>query len=474
MKAVAERTDNKVTLQIEVDATEVDAALDRAYRKIVKNVNIPGFRKGKVPRAILEKRFGKEVLYEDALDELIPVAYEKAVETNEIEPIDQPQLTDVDISAGEPLKLTMVVDVVPEVKLGEYKGLEVEKLVERVDSDDIDHMLEHMQEDRGELASTDRDIVEHGDFVQLDFEGFIDGVPFQGGAAKGETLEIGSGQFIPGFEDQLIGVKIGEDVELEVTFPENYGNELAGKDAVFKVKVESIKIRVLPDLTDEFAEEVSEGKAKTMLDLRAQIRTDMESDADARADGEMRSKLIDLVTDASEVDIPEVMIERQIDQQLNDMKQELAMSGLTYESYLEMSEQTEEDIKEQLRPTATRRVKGLLVLNVIARDEGIVVSDDELQAEVKKLVEESRVPNYTEQLLEDPDRLDALRENMGRQRATDLLVQLAKVTEKEVESRGHGHDHDHDHDEEGHDHDDEGDNEDNDSVNDDEIAGETV
>ena len=289
MKATAERLEgNKVALSVEVDADRVEQALEQAYRKGVREVNVPGFRKGRVPRKVIEAKFGKEILYEEALEILLPEAYQEALKTTETEPIDQPELSDVEIEAGKPLRFRAEVDVIPEVELGEYKGIKVEKLVERVESKDIDHQLWHLQEENSELVSTDRDVVQDGDFVVIDFEGFIDGEPFQGGAGKGVTLEIGSGRFIEGFEEQLVGAKLGVEHEVKTTFPDDYpADELKGKEALFKVTVDSIKVKQVPQIDDDFARDF--GDAETLLELRSKIRTEMEEAASKRAENEMRN-----------------------------------------------------------------------------------------------------------------------------------------------------------------------------------------
>lgn len=448
-------SDTRIAFRIEVDAKRVDEALDRAYRKVAQRVNVPGFRKGRVPRKILEARFGKEVLYEDALEELVPEAYEEAVRQSEAEVIDQPEVSDVEIEAGSPLRFRAEVDIMPEAKLGEYKGLKVEKLVEKVEESDIDHMLWHLQEENAELVAVDRDQVEKGDFVTLDFEGYLDGQPFPGGAATGYTLEVGSGQFVEGFEEQLIGAKVGEETEIKVTFPDDYhSEELKGKEVTFKVKVHTLKVRQLPELDDEFAADVSD--ADTLEGLRAQIRQEMEEAAERRADREMRDRLVALVRDAATVEIPEVLVRRELEDSLNDFARTLYLQGVDPNQYLVQTGQTVDSLREQLRPDAERRVKNSIVLRTIAKREGVTVTEEEVDAHIERMVESSNNPEATRQTWTDPDRRSALERSLVLDKVVDLLVSSAEVEVKEVPSQGHGHRHHHDDHDDEHHHDHEG------------------
>lgn len=448
-------SENRVALQIEVDAERVEEALQRAYQKVVRQINVPGFRKGKVPRRIVEARFGVEVLYEDALEELIPTAYQEAVTEAKIEVIDQPDVSDVEIEAGSPLRFRVEVDVMPEANLGEYKGLKAEKALERVEESDIDHMLEHLRDENAELISVEREKVEEGDFALIDFEGYVDGEPFQGGAAKGYTLEVGSGRFIEGFEEQVVGAEIGSDIEVNVTFPEEYqSEELAGKDALFKVHIHSVKVRNLPELDDDFAADVSD--AENIEELRQQIREELEESAGSRADRELREKLVELASDASEVDVPKVMVDREVDQTLNEFFQGMAYRGIDPQQYLAQTERSLDDLREQFRSEAERRVKANIVLGTIVNREGITIGAEELEAHIERLISESNDPDATRKMWEDPDRKASLERSLEIEKAVDLLLEHAEIEEKEVPSQGHGHNHgdDHDHgDEDDHDHD---------------------
>lgn len=453
MKAQAEKVSkNRVALTIEVDADEVDAALERAYRKVVREINVPGFRKGKVPRRIIEARFGVEVLYEDALDELIPRAYQEAVTAENLEVIDEPSFSDVHIEPGTPLRFRAEVDVMPEAELGEYKGLKAEKLVEKVEESDIDHMLEHLQDEQAQLVAVERTQVEDGDFVTIDFEGYIDGEPFEGGAAKGYTLQIGSGRFIDGFEEQLIGAEVGSEVEVNTTFPEDYGAEdLAGKDVLFKVTVHSIRVREVPELDDDFARDVSD--AESLAELREQIRKEMEEEALERAEQEMRSKLIDQVVKATDVEAPKVFVDQEIDRIVDEFALSLIYQGINPQTYLEQTEQTVDDLRERFREEAEQRVKGFLTLRAIAQREGITVSPEEIQAHIDRLIAESDDPERTRRDWKDSDRLERLENQLTLDKAIDFLVEHADVEVKEIPSQGHGHHHHHHPDEDDHAHD---------------------
>lgn len=454
MKATAERLDNnKVALTIEVDAAKVDAALERAYRKIAQQVSIPGFRKGKAPRRIIEARLGKEALYDEALEELIPEAYREALEQEQLDAIEQPHLSDIEIEEGKPLRFRAEVAVAPEVQLGEYKGIRLEKLVEQVEEKDIDHMLWHLQEEQAELVAPERNTVEDGDFVVIDFEGYVDGQPFDGGSAKGYSLQIGSGRFVEGFEKQLIGAEVGVETEIKVTLPEDGVPEsLAGKEAVFKVTVRDIKVKRVPDIDDEFARDVSD--AENLAELRQKIRAEMEESAERRADAELRRRIVELVRDQSRVEVPDVLVEDELVDLVNDFGRILVMMGIDPQRYLERSGKSVEDLKKEFRPEAEERVKSQLVLKAIAKREGIVVTPDELEAKIDELVAGERDPKEARKRFGDPGRRAALRTSLLLDRTVDFLIQHAQIEVKEIPSQGHGHHHhdpdDHDH--HGHEH----------------------
>ncbi|MGB4373880.1 MAG: trigger factor, partial [Halanaerobiales bacterium] len=295
---------NKVKLKVEIEKERVNDALDKAYKKVVKDVSLPGFRKGRVPRHILEARYGKEVLHSDAFDFLVPQAYMEAVKAAEIEPIDQPEIEDFYIAENEPATFTAIVQVKPEVELGQYTDLGIEKDQVNLSDDEIEEVLKRQQEQHAYLETVDRDTVEEGDFAIIDFTGFLDGEEFPGGSAEEYTLEIGSGYFIPGFEDQLVGQKVGEEVEVKVTFPEDYQAEnLAGKDAVFKVNIKELKVKKVPELNDDFAREA--GEFESLDELKEDIKEKLLKQKEDQVQREYEEKILEKISDNATVDVPE-------------------------------------------------------------------------------------------------------------------------------------------------------------------------
>lgn len=434
MKTTVEKLENdRVSLEVEVDTQEVESALDRAYRKVVKTVNLPGFRKGRVPRPVLERHFGVEVLYEDALDELLPKAYSEAVDEAKIEPIDQPEIDVIEFAAGKPFRFTAEVQVKPEVKLGEYKGVEVKRVRERVTDQQVDEVLEQYRQSQAQLVVAERDTVESGDFATIDFEGFVDGKPFQGGAGKDYQLEIGSGQFIPGFEDQLVGAKVGTETEVNVTFPTEYHHdELAGAEAVFKVTVSEIKVKELPELDDEFAKDVSD--KDTLAELRAMIRENLETEANRRADERLRNAVVEAVAERAEVNIPEVLIERERDSIAQDFMRDLQFSGIDPNAYLQQNDMTIDSLKEEFSPQAEQRAKGALVLEAISKAENITVSDEDVDARIEEMAgPESDENKDYRQRLNQPEMRDRLSSTLQITKTIDLLIEQAKITEEEVD-----------------------------------------
>ncbi|MFO7951953.1 MAG: trigger factor [Bacillota bacterium] len=428
--------DNKIKLEIEVDAAEVDSALEKAYRKVVKKVNLPGFRKGKVPRKLLEARFGPEVLHEEALEELVPPAYEKALEEADINPINQPEFDLVQVEEGKPLIFNAIVEVLPEVDLGEYKGLEAEKEEVEVDDVQVDHHIYMLREQNARLVPREDRPAQHGDLLLIDFKGYVDGESFEGGEAEDYSLELGSQSFIPGFEEQLIGVNLNEETEVKVTFPEDYRNEeLAGKEAVFNVTIKQIKEKQLPDLDDEFVKEVSE--FETLDEMKADIKEKMLKNAEEQSKTKLEESLIEKVSEASEVKLPEVLVERQIDRMISDMENYLRQQGLGMDQFLELSGKTKEEMRNENRPEAERRTKANLVLDAIVKKEGITVDDSEVDAKINEIAE-----SYNDQfervkgIFEKQGRLPAIKEEMRIRKAVDLIVENANITmvKKEQES----------------------------------------
>ncbi len=420
--------DNKIKLEVEVAAPDVDTALAKAYRKVVKKINLPGFRKGKVPRRILESRFGPEVLHEDALEELVPPAYEQALEEADIDPINQPEFELVQVEEGKPLLFNAVVEVLPEVELGDYKGLKAEQEEVKIDDLQVDHHIYMLREQNARLVPRENEPAREGDLVTIDFKGYIDGEPFEGGEAEDHSLELGSKSFIPGFEEQLIGVKPDEEIEVKVTFPENYrSEEQAGKEAVFQVKMKQIKEKQLPELNDDFVKEISE--LETLDEMKADLKEKMLKNAEEQSKSKLEESLIEKVTNASTVKLPEVLVERQIDRMIGDMESYLRQQGLGLDQFLELSGKSMEEMREQNRPEAEKRTKANLVLDAIVKKEGITVDDSEVEEKIAGIAKTyDDQPDRIKGILEQQGRLPVIREEMRIRKVIDLIVDQAEIT----------------------------------------------
>ncbi|GGA41178.1 trigger factor [Kroppenstedtia guangzhouensis] len=427
MKASWEKNEkNRGVLTVEVDEQKLGEALNKAFKKVVKNVNIPGFRKGKVPRPIFEKRFGVEALYQDAVEILVPEAYQAGVEETGIKPVDQPEIDIEQLEKGKPFVFKATVTVKPEVKLGDYKGLEVPEKDFSVTADDVEAELKRMQERQGQLKPVEEGTVEEKDRVILDFEGFVDGEAFEGGKAEGYTLEVGSGQFIPGFEEQLIGLKPGGEKEVKVTFPEDYhAEELAGKEAVFRVKLHEIKRLELPELDDEFAQDVSE--LDTLDELKKDIENKLKEQKAKEEENYKRNSLVEKASEQAEIDLPDVMVEHEIDHMLQHFEQQLQMQGVNLDQYAQFTGQEKSEIREQFKEDAEKKVRANLVLEAIAAQENVEVSDEETEAEVKKLAEQmGRDIEEIRKLLEAQGGFDQIRNEVKIRKTIDLLVSNSK------------------------------------------------
>jgi trigger factor len=417
---------NEGVLTFQVSAEEFNKALDKAFKKVVKDVQIPGFRKGKIPRGLFEKRFGVEALYQDAVDFVLPTAYMKAVEEADIEPIDQPEIDIDQIEKGKPLIFTAKVMVKPEVRLGEYKGLEVENEEVEVTDEDVMHDLEHQRERHAELVIKEEGEIEEGDTAVIDFEGFIDGEPFEGGKAENHSLEIGSGQFIPGFEDQLIGKKSGEELEINVTFPEDYhAKEFASKDATFKVNIHEVKSKELPELDDEFAKDIDD-EVETLEELKNKTKEQLLEQRKQNAKNKKRETLIEKASENAEVDIPEVMIENELDQMVQEFEQRLQMQGMTLEMYSQFSGQDKDELKEQMREDAEKRVKTSLTLDAIVEAEGLEASDEDVEKELDKMAEMYGTDKEQIRKMLGAN-TDAIKKDLRKRKAIDFLVEQSKA-----------------------------------------------
>ena len=374
---------SKVKLTIEVGADEFEKAVEKAYLKTKKNFNVPGFRKGHAPRKVIENAYGWLVFFDDAFDIAYPEVYEAAVREHEITPVDRPEISILSCEQGAPVVFTAEVAVKPEVTLGAYKGIEVEKQEYNV----TDEMVEaEIQKEREKIASTVEvtgRAVADGDKVNLDYSGSVDGVKFDGGTAENQELTIGSGMFIPGFEEQMVGMNVGEETDITVTFPEQYhSEELAGKEAVFHVKVNAIEETVLPEVDDEFAKDVSE--FDTIAELRADKRKKLEEAAELRAKNQRENELIEKVCENAAVEIPEAMIERQMDHILNDIRYRLSMQGISLEDYCKYTGNSIEDMRKEMREDAAKRVKSQLVLEAIGKAEAVEAAAEEIEEKLNE------------------------------------------------------------------------------------------
>ena len=377
---------NMAKLTIEVSAEELEGAIQKSYLKQRGKVNVPGFRKGKVPRQVMEKMFGVEVFYEDAANTLIPDAYAKAYDEADIDIVSQPSIEVTQIEKGKPFIFTAEVAVRPEVKLGEYKGVEVDKFSNRVTAKEIDAKLEEERNKNARTVNVEGRPVQKDDEVILDFEGFVDGVAFDGGKGENYSLTIGSGTFIPGFEDQLVGVEAGKEVEVNVTFPEDYHEEsLKGKPAVFKCTVHEIKAKELPELDDEFASEVSE--FDTLEELKADIKTKIKEQKNAEGKSAQQDQALDTIIAATEMDIPDAMVETEARQMVDSFGQRIQQQGLTMQQYMQFTGMDNEKMLEEMRPQALKRIQTRLVLEAIVAAENIVTSDERLDEEIAKMAE---------------------------------------------------------------------------------------
>lgn len=385
MKAeLIKKEGNKVTLKITVDNNKFEAAVTKAYNKNKGKYNIPGFRKGKAPKVVIETQYGKGVFYNDAIELLFPEVYPTALDELNIDPIDRPDLDVEEISKDNGLVMVVNVEVKPEFELGNYKGIEVAKIDNTVTEEEVKFELEEMVNKNARLVSVEDRALEAGDTAVIDFEGFESGVAFEGGKGENYSLVIGSNSFIPGFEDQLVGKKAGEEVEVNVTFPEQYHAEnLAGKAVVFNVKVNDVKVKELAELDDEFAKDTSE--FDTLAELRADVRAKLEKDATNKADAEMRNAIVEKVAANTEVELPAVMVEHQIDNMLMELNYQLQYQGLNLQQLLSMTGRDIAELREERKADAEKLVKSSLVLEAIAKAENIEVNDEDFNAELEKM-----------------------------------------------------------------------------------------
>ena len=437
MAAIMEKLENsRVKLTVEIDAETLESAMEEAYRKNVKHINIPGFRKGKAPRKIIELNFGPDVFVEDAVEILLPRLYQQAVEETEIQPVDQPEVDIEQIDRQEGATFVFTVDVYPELQLGNYQGLEVEREIVQVSDEDVENILKQEQQRASELVVAEHTAVQEGDFAVIDFIGYVDGKPFSGGAAENQTLEIGSGQFIPGFEEQLVGVSVGETKDIQVTFPENYHAEhLAGQEATFTVTVNELKEKFLPEIDDEFAKDISEHG--TLDELKAEIRKNLEDEATRRTTAKVENRLLELIAEDSPCEIPQSMIDHQAEHIMEDYLASMARRGVSEEMYLEMTGQSREEIRASFEPVAKTWIMHDLILEAIREQEGITVSGEEVNEKIQEYLShggeltpevEGRMREYWE------SQREAIEHTIGRTKTIQLIVDHAEITEVDAPS----------------------------------------
>ena len=416
---------NEVKLEITVEASKFDEAIKKVYFKSAKYFNIPGFRKGKAPMQIVEKYYGKEIFYEDAFNEVAEGALEEAIKDNKLDVVSRPDIDVTQIEKGKDLIFTAVMQTKPEAELGKYKGIEIKKIEYNVTDEDINHELGHMQEHNSRLITIEDRPVEKGDIATIDFEGFVDGKAFEGGKAEGHELEIGSNTFIPGFEDQVIGMKIDEEKDINVKFPEEYfSKELAGKDATFKVKVHEIKKKELPELDDEFAKDVSE--FDTLKELKADIKAKQEEQNKEKAKYETQDAVIKALCEDIKVDIPSGMIEMEVENMLKDIEQRLSYQGLKLEQYLQMMGKTAEDMKKEYEPQAIDAIKSRLALEAVVKAEKIKATDKEIEEKMKEMAKNYGKEN-DEEFMKNENVRNYIKQGIESEKAIDFLVENAKI-----------------------------------------------
>lgn len=435
MAKILKKEENVVTIEFEITPDKFEEGVQEAYLKNRKNINIAGFRKGKAPRKIIESRYGKGVFYEDALDIVIPPAYEDALEETKVEPIDQPNLDIKEFEEGKNIVITAEVEVKPEVKLADPKEVEVVETKSNVDDSSVENALKEIQEKNARIVNIDDRPVKEGDTVTIDYKGYLGEEEFEGGSAENQSLEIGSKKFIPGFEEQLIGKNSGEEVEVNVTFPEDYNaEELAGKEATFKVKLHEIKEKQLPELDDEFAKDVSE------FDSIDELKNDTKENLIKKAnDSDKVANQNNAVTEyveKCETVIPEVLVDREVENQLNGFRQQLAQQGIKLEDYTKMLGQEMDELKEGIRPQAETSAKTELVIDALIEEKNFEVSEEEINEELKKLaksygIEEDKLDDFMEKMKEDSE--DYIKNSVQRRKAVEYITDNVKMVESKEE-----------------------------------------
>lgn len=415
---------NMAKLTIEVPASDLEKALQSAYKKQKNKISLPGFRKGKVPRQMIEKMYGAEIFFDDAANEIIPKAYADAYDECELEIVSRPEINIVQIEKGKPFIFTAEVATKPEVTLGEYKGLEVDKVSTRVTQKEVEAKIEEEAEKNARTVTVEDRAVQDGDEVILDFEGFVDGEAFEGGKGENYPLTIGSGSFIPGFEEQLVGAEAEKEVEVKVTFPEDYhAEELKGKEAVFKCTVHEVKAKELPEIDDEFAAEVSE--FDTLDEYKADVKAKIKEQKATDGKRKQEDQAVEQAIKNASYEIPDAMVDTQISQMANDFAQRIQSQGLTMEQYYQFTGMTEEKMNEEFKPQAVKRIETRLVLEAIAKAENIEISDEKLDEEIAKMAEAYKMEaDKLKEFMGDAEKKQ-MKEDMAVQEAVTFLVENA-------------------------------------------------
>ena len=426
MNCKVEKTSNanEVKLEITIEAEKFNNAIKKVYFQNAKYFNIPGFRKGKAPQNIVEKYYGKEIFYEDAFNEVVPAEYEKALEDNKIDAVSKPEIDVVTMEKGEDLVFTAIVQTKPEAKLKKYKGIEIEKIEYNVKDSDVENELKDMQDKNSRLVTVEDRPAQNDDTAIIDFEGFVDGVPFDGGKGENYNLVLGSHSFIEGFEDQVVGMKVGEEKEINVTFPEEYfSKNLAGKPATFKVKLNELKKKELPELDDEFAKDVSE--FDTLKELKQSIKEKLEKQFKDREKYEKEDAAVRELVKELEVDIPSGMIEMEVDNMMRDMEQRMSYQGLKMDQYLKMMNKTEEQFKKEYEPQALDAIKSRLAIEVVIKSEKIEATDEEIKEKIAEMAK-----NYgkePKELEENENIRNYIKSGIENEKAMEFLVENSKV-----------------------------------------------
>ncbi len=425
---------NTVDFTMTVKAEVFAEAMDRAFRKNVKNIALPGFRKGKAPRKLIERTYGEAIFYDDAIDFVFPAEYEAAIKDLALEPVDVPKLDVKEIGNGKDLVLAISVTVKPEVALGEYKGIKLEEIVHTVEDSDVERELTQKQERNSRLVTVEDRAVKEGDIANINFEGFVDDVAFPGGKGENYDLTIGSGQFIPGFEEQIVGKNTNDEFDVNVTFPEEYhAEDLKGKPAVFKVKVNSIQYKELPELDDEFAKDVSE--FDTLDALKADIRAKLEAEAEKTTKQEKENAAIEKLVSETEIDVPDCMITNRVEGIIRENNMRMAQQGLTFEQYLSFMGSTIDQFKEMMRPNAEKQVKANLILEAIVKKEAFEVTDEMLDAKIREMAESFKMDaDKLKENLSDADS-ENLKEDMKMEMAVALIVDNAKWSKAKAKAQ---------------------------------------